>query len=210
MKILEPTSLITDYILAAETLTLGILMLRNDAVNAQLSARLWALALLTTAVAAAAGGTYHGFIESLGPYAGTLWKVTTYAIGLTSLLMLSAAIFASLGGSVRTLLIAAAVVQFLVYAFWMAGHDDYKYVIYDYAPAMVVILVLQIIGFRIDSPSAGWITSGLLLSFAAAGVQQSGFSLHENFNHNDIYHVIQMVAMYLLYRGGLLLKDFRL
>ena len=210
MRILEPTTVITDYILAVETLLLGILIFRNEAANAQLSARLWALALFTTAVAAAAGGTFHGFVQSLGPYATTVWKVTVYAIGLTSLLMLSATVLACSCGVARPILLAAAVLQFLVYTFWMAGHDDYKYVIYDYAPAMVVILILQIIAITRGDASSRWIIAGILVSFVAAGVQQSGFSLHRNFNYNDLYHVIEMFAMYLLYRGGLLLKDFRI
>ena len=37
---------------------------------------------------------------------------------------------------------------------------------------------------------------------AGAMVQASGFRLHEHFNHNDLYHVIQMVALVLLYRGA--------
>jgi hypothetical protein len=40
------------------------------------------------------------------------------------------------------------------------------------------------------------------VSVLAALVQQSGLTLHRNFNHNDLYHVIQLVALWLLYRGG--------
>jgi hypothetical protein len=89
----------------------------------------------------------------------------------------------------------------------MVNHDDFKYVIYDYTPAMALILILQVIALGRGAGGAGWIVAGILLSFAGAGVQQSGFSLHRNFNFNDIFHVIQMVAMYFLYRGGALLRD---
>jgi hypothetical protein len=43
---------------------------------------------------------------------------------------------------------------------------------------------------------------GILLSFVGAAIQQSGFSLHQHFNHNDLFHIVQMGAFYLLYRGG--------
>jgi hypothetical protein len=43
---------------------------------------------------------------------------------------------------------------------------------------------------------------GMVVSFLAAGVQMSGMTLHRHFNHNDLYHVIQMAGFYLLYRGG--------
>jgi hypothetical protein len=49
--------------------------------------------------------------------------------------------------------------------------------------------------------------SGILVSFVASLIQQSGFALHQHFNHNDIFHVIQLLALWLLYRGGRLLDD---
>ena len=52
-----------------------------------------------------------------------------------------------------------------------------------------------------------WIIGGVLVSFGAAGIQQSGIALHQHFNHNDIYHVVQMAGVYLLYRGARLLRD---
>jgi hypothetical protein len=44
------------------------------------------------------------------------------------------------------------------------------------------------------------------MAFAGTAVQQSGFSFHKHFNHNDIYHVFQMGSMFLLYKGVILLK----
>ena len=46
-----------------------------------------------------------------------------------------------------------------------------------------------------------------MVSFVAAAVQVSGVAIHQQFNHNDLYHVIQMGGMYLFYRGALLLTD---
>jgi hypothetical protein len=192
--VLEPTTTITDYILAAECLVLGALLLRSE----QTATRVWGLAFFTVALAAATGGTVHGFLSTKS----LLWKVTIYSIGITSLLMLLAA---SIGGTWqpwRTVLIAAASIQFLLYAIWMANHDDFRYVIYNYAPAMIVVLLLQIFG-RTHGGNR-WIISGIIVSFLGAGIQRTGIVLHKNFNFNDIYHLVQMVAMFLLYRGGLL------
>lgn len=41
----------------------------------------------------------------------------------------------------------------------------------------------------------------------AASVQASGFALHRHFNHNDLYHVIQIAAMVLLFVGARQLRD---
>jgi hypothetical protein len=38
-------------------------------------------------------------------------------------------------------------------------------------------------------------------------VQATGLAPHPNFNHNDLYHVIQIAAMVLLYRGARRLSD---
>jgi hypothetical protein len=45
------------------------------------------------------------------------------------------------------------------------------------------------------------------VSVLAAGVQASGFTLHRDFNHNDLYHVIQIAAMILFYAGAKGLRD---
>lgn len=201
MKILEPTTTITDYILAAETVVLGVLMLRNSA-KTNVPARLWAHAFFTSAMAAAAGGTYHGFGESLGALAPVLWKITVITIGCTSMLLLCAIALAFFADPVRKWLPAIAILQFLVYAFWMAGHNEFKYVVYDYAPSMLLILILQLFAMQRSVPGSGWIAAGILVSFAAAGIQRSSLNLHPEFNHNDLYHVVQMIAMILLYRGG--------
>ena len=41
----------------------------------------------------------------------------------------------------------------------------------------------------------------------AALFQQGRVAIHAHFNHNDLYHVIQMGAMYFLFRGGLLVRE---
>jgi hypothetical protein len=40
------------------------------------------------------------------------------------------------------------------------------------------------------------------VSLLAAGIQASGFAPHPRFNHNDLYHLIQIGAMLLLYSGA--------
>ena len=61
-------------------------------------------------------------------------------------------------------------------------------------------------GCAVSRPAALPLGS-LRVSFAAAGVQVSGLDLHQHFNHNDLYHVIQLVGLYAFYRGGLMLTD---
>ena len=170
---------------------------------------MWSMAFYASAAAAFAGGTYHGFQLYLSPTAALLlWKITVYSVGLASLFLFAGALFASVDGAPRRILLVFAGLKFLLYAAWMAVHNDFRYVIYDYAPTLLFVLLLQTAAWwRRREESAPWIISGVVVSFAGAGVQASGFALHAHFNHNDLYHVIQMGAFWMLYRGGLLLRD---
>jgi hypothetical protein len=108
----------------------------------------------------------------------------------------------------RWWLVGLPILQLAGYAVWMATHDEFRYVIYNYGMTLAVVLLVQIYqGVVRNAPSAGWIVAGILVSFLAALVQQSGLALHPSFNHNDLYHVVQMVGMVLLYRGASLLQD---
>ena len=152
-------------------------------------------------MAAIAGGTHHGFIDSLDPRTSqVLWKITLYSVGIATLLMLSAALFAYLNPPWQTALIFLAVLQFCIYTFLVSRNNDFKFVIYDYVPAMLLIVVLA---WMMKARSASWILAAVALSFAGAAIQRSGVQLHKHFNNNDIYHVIQMVGMYFFYKAGL-------
>lgn len=209
MEIVEPVTMLTDYALAGITSLFAGLLLRAGGLRLQKSVRLWAGAFMMTAVASIVGGTYHGFSRLIEETTAlTLWRVVVLAVGLVSLFVLSGAIVASVRRPIRQWLLAAATLKFLLYAVWMATHTDFRYVIYDYASSLLCVLVLQgWAGYMQRQKSSAWIVGGVLVSFAAAGIQQSRLTLHENFNHNDLYHLIQMGAFYLLYRGGRLLKD---
>jgi hypothetical protein len=54
------------------------------------------------------------------------------------------------------------------------------------------------------SPSAGWrwIAMGLALSVVAAVLQQQRVAVHPvYFDHNALYHLVQAIALVVLYRG---------
>jgi hypothetical protein len=199
LTVTEPVTLLTDYILCAECLVFAVLLFWKA--KNERPILFWSISFFTIALAAAAGGTYHGFVQSLSvPVSSALWKITLYSIGVSTFCMLSGMILAALKGKVRTFLLILAAIQFLGFVILIGRSYEYKYVIHDYVPAMAVILALCIL--RLNKPYAIWIIAGILISFAAAGIQLSGFTLHKNFNHNDLYHVVQMIGMYLLYRGG--------
>ena len=201
--------MITDYLLGVWTLYLAFKLTREGIRLAQRSILIWGASFAATGMAALIGGTSHGFALYFGEMTKTvIWASTLYAIGFTSLFLLSAVIIATIKNPLRKWLIAVVALKFILFAVWIFSHLEFKYVIYDYVPAMIGVMILQVYGkYSRGDKSAAWIISGILVSFGAAAVQQSGFTLHVHFNNNDLYHVIQMGALFLLYKGGLLLVD---
>ena len=201
MSIAEPMTLLTDWALA---LFSGLLAVRLLSQARASPVRLWGWAFAASALAAFLGGAYHGFAPMVGELGLVLlWKATVFSLGFTSFLLLAATVLATVSQRLRPWLLGAVALKLGVYLLWMAGHDEFKYVVYDYASGLLAILALQAAAaLAAPTPSSPWIIGGVLVSFVAAGLQQSGFRLHPHFNHNDLYHVVQMAAVWLLYRGG--------
>ena len=207
--ITEPTTLATDYALAALTAWLGWRLHQRARETHQRAIRLWALAFAATAIGSFAGGTYHGFVTALpAPVAAVTWKVATIAVGVAACVLLSAVLTSVVTGAVRRSLLVVVWLQFLAYLAWMLGHDEFLYVIIECGSAMLVVFLLAVFsrtgGLR---AARGWIVSGVGATLAGAAIQQSGFDIHRHFNHNDLQHVVQMFAVWLLYQGGTRVVD---
>jgi len=209
MPFSEPTTMATDYVLAA---LCGVFAWRLWNVGkgaAQASVCSWAAGFACFGLASLAGGTVHGFATIFNEaILQSLWKGTTYAVGLASFFLLTGTLNACIAPSVRRFALPIPYVQLIVFALWMATHDDFRVVIYNYTLTNLAILALQCYaGVTYRAVSAPWLVGGVLVSFVAAAVQVSGAAIHQQFNHNDLYHVIQMGGMYLFYRGALVLVD---
>ncbi|BCR04619.1 hypothetical protein DESUT3_16880 [Desulfuromonas versatilis] len=208
MFVAEPMTLFTDYLLGLVVVVLAVKLGRKGRRLRQRSVQLWALAFWASAVAAIAGGSYHGFSPWLPATGGAaLWKTTVYAAGVAGFCLLAGALKGLTVPPLRHWAMGAALVKLLVYLAWMTTHNEFRYVIYDYAPSLVLVLLLQLPGLLRQERRARWIAAGILACFVGAGIQMSGFALHRHFNHNDLYHLVQIGAFYLLYRGGKLLRD---
>jgi hypothetical protein len=208
MRISEPATMVTDFVIAAICVVFAVSLGRG--VESVASARgLWALSFACTAIAAGTGGVVHGFALHLAPTAkDRLWKATQYVLGLTGLAMLAAAVSAFVPPPAARWLIVASVAKFALYAAALGRRDDYAIVVVDYGLSMIAVAALAAAGWaRQGAPAAPWLVAGVAVSGAAAAVQLKRVAPHPRFNHNDLYHVIQVVALYLFYRGGILLVD---
>ena len=178
----EPVTLLTDYALGAVSAYLGLRLFRFS--------RYWALAFLALALAAFLGGTWHGLYQN-----DVLWKATLLWVGVASFGMVAGSSEIAVGGAARQALTLCAALKLLAYCGWMLFHDEFIWVIADTGAALAIVAALHLWKFN------GWMLAAVGVSVLAALAQASGVGLHRHFNHNDLYHVIQIAAMLLFYRG---------
>ena len=88
------------------------------------------------------------------------------------------------------------------YGLWVIKNPVFLAAIAAYGAAFAVLLAIRFYKRPMDH-AGRLLVAGVGLSLVAAGVQQSGWSIHRYFNHNDLYHVIQAVAVWLLYRAAI-------
>jgi hypothetical protein len=201
---------LTDLVLAAMAFYFACGLYGEYGLHRMLFHRYFSFAFWMLGIGAFLGAVSHGAGPSMSKFwKSTVRKLTMLSIGFSTFLMLTAALHHAFpAGATRFLGWMAAALLF-GYVVLISMDDRYVNVIRFYVPVMVFILILMLYSYFSRSlPGAGMMSVGLGVSFIAAGVQRSCFSLHRHLNHNDIYHIIQMGALYFLYRGGMLLKDY--
>ncbi len=205
----ESTTMLTDYGLGVLCALFGWRLWVTGQAPMRTSVKYWAGGMGSLAAAAAAGGTVHGWALTLTePVLSALWKGAGLAVGVANFCFFCGTLAASVASPIRRWVMAVPCLQFVGYIVWMSGHNDFRYVIYNYGVTFAIILFIQVHGGLVrKAPPAGWIIAGVLVSFLAALVQQSGMDPHSSFDHNDLYHVVQMAGVALLYRGAGLLRD---
>jgi uncharacterized protein DUF6962 len=196
----EPTTAVTDYVLAGLSGVFAWSLFRGR--DGQRARTLWATAFAALSVTALIGGTYHGFEIT------TLWPATVTVAGVTAFAMVAGSAMATTTGRVRATIIGIAALKLVVYLAWTSRHDDFAAVIVDSGLALLAVAALHgssaLMGR--DAGARAMLTA-VVLSLAGAGMQASGIGLPRHFNHNDLFHVVQLAATAAFHRGARVLRD---
>jgi hypothetical protein len=199
--ILEPDVSLTDYLLTLETGVFAWLLHRHPSPTP--ARRLAALIFATLALSSLTGGTYHGFFpeKTATPGGWVLWIATMLLLGLAA--SLTWAVFLLLCGvrSARRILPPVAAL-FVLYACVVLFVDHrYRTNAIFAAPPVLGLLALMITRARRDgSANAALAAGGILLMLLAGALQQLHVGLHPVwFNHNALYHLLEGIAMAILF-----------
>lgn len=201
--ITEPDVALTDYGLAIECAFFTYVIYHQG--DRAFPVRTWfAVFFGSISVASFAGGTVHGFFldeQTLG-YA-ILWPAALMTVGVTALATWSigASLLFSAKFARRTRF--AAAVEFASYCLAVLFlRQDFWIAIVNYLPAAAFLLIALVTEYRRSHEKEMLVgIAGLVLTFAASLLQHVGVSAHPvYFNHNALYHFIQAVALFMIFR----------
>lgn len=201
----EPDVTLTDYALAVECATLTLLTLRWRMSDRRMRGA-WAVLFASIAVSSVAGGTVHGFYKDETTTGYTiLWTTTLLVLGVTATALWFVASYTTVSSNVGVWMRRAAAAILAAYALVVIFVVRKFYVaILVYLPATLFLLgALVVRRVRHSDSRTTLAITALVLTLVGAVVQQARIALHPvYFNHNALYHLIQFVALILLYIGG--------
>jgi hypothetical protein len=170
----------------------------------------WGYSYSLIALGSFLGTVSHGFGPNFPEYISKIiWKLTVVSLGWTSFFLTIGSLHFIFPLTVIVWLKWVPITLLVIYHVVILINDQFKVAILFYAPGMIFACIVFGLGYlTFGLGSAGIVCMGLLMSFIAAGVQMKGITIHKYFNHNDLYHIIQLVALYIIYRGISNLWDY--
>jgi len=193
---------LTDYGLTAECAFFAYILARKPKADPSISP-VFVLFFCGIALAAAAGGTVHGFFQnesSLGYR--ILWPFTLVVMGITALAGVHIGTALQFTRSVATYVNWAAIAVFAVYVLVVIFiRSDFLVAILDYLPSLIFIGVAFLFAHRRHRKSEFLIGFlGVCTMLLAAAAQQAKIGINPRFfDHNALYHLLQAVALFMVF-----------
>jgi hypothetical protein len=201
MMIHEPTTFATDCVLAI--FSVGVAWRLRSAVATRPARHWWSRAFFCTSLASLSGGIFHGFGPAMpAAYAAALWYATLLALNATSLALMQAAAHMAFDQTALRFWRQAAWIKAGVFASLTLMDPVFLSAIADYGASLTFLLVVELRFWRRHAAHARWMVAGVTASALAAVVQQLRLAPSPHFNHNDLYHVIELTAFAFFYRGA--------
>ncbi len=195
MSVAEPATVVTDYLIAGACGYFAFSLAMGGA-----SAE-WVVGFVLGGLSALVGGTVHGFPE-LGGKRGheALWLLTLLLFGASAVAFGTGALSVAYVGIPPVVVQLAAATALGAYMLAILREPQFRIagkltlVMLAAFWAMCVSLALR------DYTHPAWLmVACVLLNAAGIAVQLTKLAPHPRFNHNDLFHVFQLAALWCLY-----------
>ena len=198
----ERTTAATDAVLAVAALA-GIAVIRRIAPSFGRS--VWISALAALALASVLGAVAHG-LRLDPPTRELLWQPLYLSLGVTMALFVVGAVRDWRGErAARRLLWPMLAVAVVFYGItWITGGDFLAFVVYEAAALLFSLGVYLRLAAGRGRAGAGAMAAALAVSLAAGGMQAMDVGVVRlvwPFDHNGLFHLIQLVGLALLVAG---------
>jgi len=191
---------ITNFILACEMFFLAGLLVQKPKVRFS-AAWFWSGMMVLLGLAALIGGIDHGFFEQSGLSRYVIQRLNWLVLGMMTFFLLMTIATQFFSRQVQRFFLIFGIIQFTADAVAVLLIDSFLDVILNYAPVMLLLLIMNIIDLKNGAGSWSMIV-GILILFAASAIQMSGMDVFSPLDHNGVYHLVSMVGILFLYLGG--------
>ncbi len=200
----EQTAAVTDAILAVMAIGAG-LYLHRIGQNFRWKARLWTVIFGLLALAAILGTIVHGF-EMSKALQTIIWYPLNFSLGLLVAFFLVAVVYDIWGETTaRRVLPLMAIIGTVFFGITLVWPDQFLvFIIYETAAMLFAMGAYVWVACRGHLEGAWLMVAGIFVTIVAAGIQAGkivSFSLIWSFDHNGVYHLVQMAGIILLVAG---------
>ena len=199
----ERTTAGTDALLALAAIV-AILLLRRRT-PPSFGRAIWQAALASLAVASALGAATHGLAMS-DDFRELLWQPLYLALGVTMSLFVVGAVRDWRGDPAARRALPPLLVLALVFygVTRVTGGSFLVFVIYEAAALLLSLAIYLRLAAGGHRPGAALMAGALAVSLTAGAVQASGLGpvrLLWEFDHNGLFHLVQLAGLVLLVTG---------
>jgi hypothetical protein len=206
----EQTTAVTDIILALLALIVSMIVCYTGHRRDPKKARIWTWAFGLLAIASAFGAVAHG-IKMTEHMNFFLWQPINFALGLTIALFAAGVVYDLKGTSIPRFLIPVFLAAGMIFYFitiFIPG-TFIVFILYEALAMMFALISYVVISIRKKRTGYWLMAVGIMISIIAAGFQATTsmrFTFIWEFDHNGIFHIIQIAGLFFLLLG--LRSDF--
>ncbi|MCP5196268.1 MAG: hypothetical protein H6974_05735 [Gammaproteobacteria bacterium] len=210
----EQSTALTNLPLAVLALSSAIALYRIGSHHDPVKTRIWVVTFVCLALSATLGAVFHGFVLPDETHQ-LVWLLLSFCVIITISLFFVGAVYDARRFSLPPWLIPVVLGVGLVFFLFstLVGSAFFLLLLYEAVAILYALASYARLAFKRSLPGAGSMAVGILFAIVAAIVQATGeatgafrFTWIWQFDHNGVFHLIQMLSVIGLLAG--LCKEF--